>query len=191
MLESVAIAPLNHLLRRESWARKRLQSYAGKTARLRLPPFPDLVLTVQASGELSPAAGDSSDDAVLILSPRLLPRLLARDELAYQEISICGDRDFAEEIIRTGSNLPWDAEQELSSLMGDILAHRVVQSGRSLVHWHFETIRNLSQALVEYWTEERSLLVKPANMHNFAREVESLKDKTAYLEKRVDALIVQ
>jgi ubiquinone biosynthesis protein UbiJ len=117
--------------------------------------------------------------------------LLACDEPAYQEISIFGDRDFAEEIIRTGSNLPWDVEQELSSLMGDILAHRVVQSGRGLVDWHFETIRNLSQALVEYWTEERPLLAKPANMHSFIREVESLQDKTAYLEKRVDALIVQ
>ena len=72
MLASVAIAPLNHLLRRESWARKRLQSYAGKTARFRLPPFPDLALTIQASGELSPAAGDSSDDAVLILSPGIV-----------------------------------------------------------------------------------------------------------------------
>src|SRR3954451_19755557 len=185
MLESVAIAPLNHLLRRESWARKRLQPFAGKTARFRLPPFPDLVLTVQVNGELSPAAGDTSDDTVLILSPQLLPRLLACDELAHQEIGVFGDCDFAEEIIRTGSNLRWDAEQELSSLMGDILAHRVVKSCRSLAHWHTETVRNLSQALVEYWTEERPLLAKPDSLRNFIHEVRSLQDKAVCLEKRV------
>lgn len=191
MLESVAAALLNRLLHRESWARKRLQPYAGKTARFRLPPFPDLVLIVQATGELSPATGDGVDDAVLIAVPGLLPGLLSRDERAYREIAISGDREFAEEILRTGRNLNCDAEQELSHLMGDILAHRVVQSGRNLVHWHADTIRNLSQALMEYWTEERPVLAKPANLRNFIQEVESLQDKTAYLEKRVNALIVQ
>jgi ubiquinone biosynthesis accessory factor UbiJ len=191
MLESVAAALLNHLLRRESWARKRLQPYAGKTARFRLPPFPDLVLTVQATGELSPAMGDGVDAAVLIAAPGLLPGLLSGDERAYREIGISGDRELAEELLRTGRNLNCDAEQELSHLMGDILAHRVVRSGRNLVHWHADTIRNLSQALVEYWTEERPVLAKPANLRNFIREVESLQDKTAYLEKRVNALTVQ
>ncbi|HET7061933.1 MAG TPA: ubiquinone biosynthesis protein [Nitrosospira sp.] len=191
MLESVAAALLNHLLRGESWARKRLQPYAGKTARFCLPPFPDLVLIVQATGELSPATGDRVDDTVLIAAPGLLPGLLSGDERAYRKIYISGDREFAEEILHTGRNLNCDAEQELSHLMGDILAHRVVQSGRNLVHWHADTIRNLSQALMDYWTEEHPVLAKPAHLRNFIREVESLQDKTAYLEKRVNALIVQ
>ena len=103
MLASVAIAPLNHLLRGESWARKRLQPCAGKTARFRLPPFVNLALTVQASGEVSTASSGAPDDAVFTLTPRLLPRLLAQKEDAYREIRISGDSEFAEEILKRGS----------------------------------------------------------------------------------------
>jgi len=191
MLASVAIAPLNHLLRGESWARKRLQRYPGKTARFRLPPFPDFAVTVQASGELSSAPQGTADDAVLRLAPGLLPRLLARDERAYQEIHVSGDSEFAEEIIGIGKNLHWNAEQDLSALFGDVVAHRVAQSGKSLMHWHTETIRNLLQALMEYWTEERLLLARPANMRSFAREVKALQDRTTHLEQRLSTLIAR
>ena len=161
MLASVAIAPLNHLLHGESWARKRLQACAGKTARFRLPPFIDLALTVQASGEVSAAASDARDDAVLTLDPGLLPRLLARDEDAYREIRISGDSAFAEEILHIGKNLRWDVEQDLSGIMGDILAHRVVQAGESLMQWQTETFQNMLQTSKEYLTEEQPLLAKP------------------------------
>lgn len=189
MLASVAIAPFNHLLRGESWARKRLQPCAGKTARFRFPPFPDLALTVQASGEISPAARGTPDDAVVTLVPGLLPRLLARDQDAYREIRISGDTEFAEEIIRVGKDLHWDAEQDLSSVTGDILAHRIAQAGQGLVYWHTETIRNLLQTLMEYWTEEQPLLAKPANLREFIREVDALQEGTAHLEQRINALI--
>jgi ubiquinone biosynthesis protein UbiJ len=191
MLASVAVAPFNHLLRGESWARKRLQPCAGKTARFRLPPFPDLALTVQASGEVSPAAQGTPDDAIVTLAPGLLPRLLAHDEDAYREIRISGDNEFAEEIIRIGKNLRWDAEQDLSGVMGDILAHRVAQAGQNLVHWHTETARNLLQMMMEYWTEEQPVLAKPSALHEFMREVDALKDETAHLEQRINALIAK
>lgn len=188
MLAAVAIAPLNHLLRGESWARKRLQPCAGKTARFRVPPFLDLALTVQASGELSAAPREAPDDAILTLVPGLLPRLLAHDEEAYREIRVSGDSAFADEILHVGKNLYWDVEQELSGVMGDILAHRVARAGASLVQWHTETVRSLSQALLEYLTEEQPLLAKPVDMHEFNREVNRLRDDAANLEIRVKTL---
>jgi ubiquinone biosynthesis protein UbiJ len=188
MLASVAIAPLNHLLRGESWARKRLQPCAGKTARFRLPPFLNLALTVQASGEVSTASSGTLDDAVFTLTPRLLPRLLAHEEDAYREIRISGDSAFAEEILHIGKNLHWDVEKDLSGVVGDIVAHRVVQAGDRLVHWHTETIRNLSQTLVEYLTEEQPLLAKPIDIKGFVQEINALQDDAAQLEERVKAL---
>lgn len=188
MLASVAIAPLNHLLRGESWARKRLQPCAGKTARFRVPPFFNVALTVQASGELATAAIGVSDDAVFTLAPGLLPRLLAHDEDVCREIRISGDSAFAEEILHIGKNLHWDVEQDLSEVIGDIAAHRLVQAGDRLVHWHGETIRNLSQTLVEYLTEEQSLLAKPIDMHELIHDVNALRDDAAKLEERVKVL---
>lgn len=188
MLASVAIAPLNHLLRGESWARKRLQPCVGKTARFRVPPFLDLALTVQAGGEVSAAPREASEDAVFTLVPGLLPRLLAHDEDAYSEIEISGDSVFAEEILNIGKNLRWDVEQDLSGLLGDILAHRVVRTGESLLHWHTETVRNLSQTLLEYLTEEQPVLAKPLDMHKFIHEVNAIKDHATDLEIRVKSL---
>jgi ubiquinone biosynthesis protein UbiJ len=117
--------------------------------------------------------------------------LLAHDEDAYREIRISGDNEFAEEIIRIGKNLRWDAEQDLSGVMGDILAHRVAQAGQNLVHWHTETARNLLQMMMEYWTEEQPVLAKPSALHEFMREVDALKDETAHLEQRINALIAK
>lgn len=188
MLASVAIAPLNHLLRGESWALKRLQVHAGKTARFRLPPFPDLALTIQASGEVSAAAKGASDDVTLTLIPGLLPRLLAHDEDAYRKVRVLGDSEFGEEILLIGKNLHWDVEQDISGVMGDILAHRVVRAGEGLMHWQTETARNLWQALVEYLTEEQPLLAKSMDMHEFIREVNTLRSHAASLEMRLNAL---
>jgi len=73
--------------------------------------------------------------------------------------------------------------------IGPCLAHRAVQAGENLVHWHTETIRNLSQTLMEYFTEEQPLLAKPVDVHEFFQEVNGLRDNVANLERRVEALI--
>ena len=188
MLASIAIAPFNHLLRGENWARKRLQPCAGKTVRFCIPPFIDFSLVVQPSSEISAAAEATAIDATLTFVPGLLPRLLARDEDAYRKILISGDSDFAEELLYIGKNLHWDVEQDLSYVMGDILAYRVVQAGDSLVQWHTETIRNLSQTLAEYWTEEQPLLAKPTYVRKFICDVNALRENVEQLEKRVEKL---
>ncbi|PTR14737.1 MULTISPECIES: SCP2 domain-containing protein [unclassified Nitrosospira] len=189
MLASLAIAPLNHLLHGESWARKRLQAYAGKTARFRLPPFIDLALTIKASGEVSTAPSNTRDDAILTVDPVLLPRLLARDEDAFRSVRVSGDGAFADEILHIGKNLSWNLEEDLSGIMGDILAHRAVLAGQSLAHWHTETIRNLLQMSLEYLTEERPLLAKPFYMYEFVHEVSALQEAALNLDKRVNALM--
>lgn len=185
---AIAISPLNHLLRGASWARKRLTPLAGKTVCFRIPPFPDLAVTIQTSGEVLAAESNASTDVTLTATPGLLPRLLARDEDAYREIEISGDRMLAAEILDIAKNLRWEVEQDLSQVMGDILAHRVVQTGNSVVQWHTETARNLSQALMEYWTEEQPLLAKPTQVREFIGAVSALQNDIAQLEKRIKAL---
>jgi ubiquinone biosynthesis protein UbiJ len=189
MLASLAIAPLNHLLHGESWARKRLQSCSGKTARFRLSPFIDVALTVKASGDVSTAASNTRDDVILTIDPVLLPRLLARDEDAFRNIRISGDSAFADELLHVGKHLRWDLEEDLSRILGDILAHRVVLAGQNLTRWHAETIRNVLQMSTEYLTEERPLLAKPVYMYEFVHEVSALHEAALNLEKRVSALM--
>jgi ubiquinone biosynthesis protein UbiJ len=190
MLVSVAIAPLNHVLQGESWARRRLQAFAGKTARFRIPPFIDLTLTVQAEGEVSAAAGNSPCDAIFTLDPPLFLflRLLASNAEAYPEIRISGDSAFADEILQIGKNLRWDVEEDLSRVIGDILAHRVVRTGDNLIQWQKGAFHNLLQTMAEYWTEEQPLLAKPVDMRELTHEVSRLSLDTEHLEERLNAL---
>lgn len=188
MLASVAIAPLNHLLQSESWARRRLQAYAGKTARFRLPPLVDLALTVQAGGEVSAAASDSPCDAIFTLHPALFPRLLANNTDACPEIRISGDSAFADEILQIVKSLRWDVEEDLSRIMGDVLAHRVIRTGDNLIQWQKGVLHNLLQTMTEYWTEEQPVLAKPVDMREVTREISRLSADTRRLEERLDTL---
>ncbi len=188
MLASVSLAPFNHFLPSKSWAGKRLQPYVGKTVRLCISSFFNIVLTVQTSGELSAAMSSATVDTTITLTPGLLLRLLAHDEEVYRKISISGDSVFAEELLCISKNLHWDVEQDLSRIMGDILAHRVVRISKDLKQWHNKTIRNLSETLVEYWMEEQPLLAKSVRVHEFICEVGALKDDVEQLEKRVEKI---
>jgi len=188
MLSSVALAPFNHILLSENWAKRRLQSHTGKTIKICVSPFLCTALTIQESGELLAVANNSSIDTTATFTLGLLPRLLTHDEGAYSEISISGDDEFAEELIYISRNLHWDVEQELSKITGDIFAHRIVQTGQDIKCWHSENTENLSAALAEYWLEEQPLLAKSSHVKEFISDVNELSNDMEQLETRVEKI---
>ena len=65
MLASGAAGVINHLLRGEEWARSRLKTHAGKTARVRIPPL-DFDFIVLEDGEIEEAGSHQVSPDVLI-----------------------------------------------------------------------------------------------------------------------------
>jgi ubiquinone biosynthesis protein UbiJ len=190
MLPPITIAAFNHVLNGESWACKRLQSYAGKSAYLSIFPLIDLNIVIQTDGKLAIThSTNTTTDTSLIIAPALLPRLISHDENAFHEIKIMGDTVFANELLFIVKNLHWDIEQDLSSIFGDMLAHRVIKVGQNLIHWQSESLLNLSQAMIEYLTEEKSVLSSRALIDSFTTDVNSLQDHVIHLEKRIYRLI--
>lgn len=188
MLTSIAITPINHVLHGESWACKRLQPWAGKTVRIQIFPFVDFTFTIQADGMLSAAPDSTIADTSLSLTPSLLPYFLTKEEAVLRNIKISGDDTIANELIDVGKHLHWDIEQDLSNIVGDIPAHRVIQVSESIINWHVNSINDLSQALVEYWTEEQPILAKTFNVNNFVCEVGKLQNAAEQLEQRIQNL---
>lgn len=188
MLTSIAVAPINHILRGESWACKYLQSYSGKTICVQIPPLFELNMIIQANGEVQDTLKQEKMDATLCLSPGVLPGLFAHDEDAYSKIKISGDTDFANELIHISKNINLNIEQDLSRIVGDIPAHRIAQAGEKVIQWHADSINNLSQALVEYWMEEQPMLAKSPYINGFANEVKTLQDKADQLDQRIQLL---
>jgi len=192
MFAQLSAAALNHVLAQNSWANARLVPFAAKTVRFNLAPF-SFVYLILSDGSLqatdlnvNDSKGDS--DVELTIAPTLLPRLLAKDELAHAQIVSIGDAALLTEIFYLWRNLHWDAAQDLSFFTGDIAAERVVQT---LQHSHAQlkdAALNFSQAATEYWTEERPLLAKPNQIAAFAAGVDTLRDDLARLTARLHRL---
>lgn len=187
MFDILAGPPLNHLLRANAWARDALKTHAGKTASFRCLPFITR-LTVLDSGEVLPAAAEAVPAVTLTLTPGLMLRVAARDETAWRDVIIDGDTAFAGAIHHLWQHLRWDVEEDLSKVVGDVAAHRIAESGRSLQRWAQAGSDNLAHSFAEYWTEEQPLIAAKQDVGRFTADVDQLRDDTARLEKRIDLL---
>lgn len=134
---------LNHVLQQEPQAMERLRRQAGKRLLLRWANI-ELVLQPTAVGLLALAdAGTEPDLRLRVLESA--PWSLAQTVLAGEKpaVDIQGDVQFAAEVAWLADNLRWDLEEDLSRVLGDVMAHRLVGLGRMVL----DTLRGfLSQA---------------------------------------------
>ncbi|SER32867.1 ubiquinone biosynthesis protein UbiJ [Nitrosomonas sp. Nm51] len=189
MFTSVATSQFNLILRQESWPCKRLQPFEGRTVRVRIPPLIDLTLTVLENGELLHCPDQTEADATLFIPSALLPGLLARNETAYDKITISGDTVFANELIVIGKHIKPGIEQNLSGIMGDIPAHRIAQISGGIFQWHIKMARNLAETLGEYWQEEQPIIVKSNAVNNISHQIKTLQRDTDRLAGRINRII--
>lgn len=187
MFDPAAVGFINHLLRGAGWARDEFKRFAGRSARFEAFPF-TLSLTVLDSGEVALADAAATPIVTARVTPGLMLRLAARDETAWQDIEIAGDTDFAAAIHHVARNLRWDVEEDLSRVFGDIAAHRMAETGRTLNRWGAQALENTGRAFAEYWTEERPLIAGRRDLDEFNRAVDALRDDVARLEKRIENL---
>jgi len=180
-------AGLNHLLRSASWARDALRPHAGKTVRLEIAPFSH-ALTVLDNGEVAPAASGARPSTRIQLTPGVMLRVVANDETAWQDVHLEGDTELGTVIHHLARHLRWDAEEDLSRVFGDILAHRMVRSGRELRRWSEQALENTGRSFAEYWTEEQPLIAGARDLDAFYRDVDQLRDAVDRLEKRIENL---
>jgi ubiquinone biosynthesis protein UbiJ len=182
------VAVVNHLLAREAWAADRLKPFAGRRVRLRMAPLPDLDLAITAAGRLEGAAGEGVPDLTVTLAPGALPGLLARDDRLMREAEVDGDTDLAAALQFVFRNLRWDAEEDLSRVIGDAAAHRVAGAGRAFVAWQRDAAQRLGDNVAEYLKEESQQLPRPDDVAAFGRAVADARDAVERLDKRIARL---
>lgn len=186
MFALLATRPINHLLARNSWALARLKPFAGKTARFECVPFA-ITLGIRPDGQVELSA-TGEPDVTIRSSPGVVLRLAARDETAWQEVSVSGDTDFAAALDHVCRNLQWDVEEDLARVFGDVVAHRMMLTAGTFQDWGGQAADNLARSFAEYWTEEQPLIARAADVEEFNREVDRLRDAVARLEKRMEML---
>ncbi len=178
---------VNRLTGDAPMARERLARFAGKTAAFRVGPVP-VALTVQTTGEVLPAVEGAARDLEVRLSPFLLPRLAARDESAFRDVEMQGDAEFAGEVAYLARHLRWDAEEDLSRVVGDTAANRLATAARTAAAWGKDASERLAANAAEYLTEERPVIATRVKVEDYVAGVTDLRDAVERLEKRIERL---
>lgn len=194
-LTRINAAFFNHLLAQQPWAKNQLCLHAGKTIRLEIPPIA-LDLLIDNNGEFSAfntdqdtnSAGKTNTDATLTLPPAAALRMAIQGALDTSQVVMHGDTELAASVGKVLRELSWDIEEDLSHVVGDIPATKIVGMGKQLLRQSKQQSANLAAMLAEYWQEENPLITKRRHLEQFAAEVDELRDATQRLAKRITQL---
>lgn len=186
MIDTLILGALNHLLGQAEWARRQLQSFAGRQARFDMPPW-QLAFSVNAEG-LFETVGEGEIDVTVALPAETPLLALQGIDRAMAEAHVTGNAEFATALSFVLKNLRWDAEEDLSKLVGDIAAHRLVGAASSLATWQQQAARNVAENIGEYLGEESALLVQRRELAKFREELADFNMRIERLEARARTL---
>ena len=90
---------------------------------------------------------------------------------------------------KLASQLRWDVEEDLSKLVGDAMAHRMVESGKKVKNLSQAAVKDLRDSVIEYLVHERPTLVVNQELDQYKEDVRRLRDDVDRVEKRVERLL--
>ncbi|WP_173830605.1 ubiquinone biosynthesis accessory factor UbiJ [Herminiimonas arsenitoxidans] len=180
-------AAINHLLAQEAWARAKLMPHAGKIAVLDGGVLA-MRLKVTSDGMLEAAMADEAPTVTIRMQLSDLPLIMQNRERAFSYVKVEGDADFANTISQLSQSLRWEAEDDLSKVVGDIAATRIVAGAHSALNTAKSLHQSVSENVAEYFLEENPMLIRPQAVSDFTGEVTKLRDDVARLAKRIEKL---
>jgi ubiquinone biosynthesis protein UbiJ len=176
---------VNHVLRTAPLAMERLARHAGA------PRDSSWARCVRAhgadTGEVTAAVGGASARSQGARLALPAAALAAGEEAAFRDIGHAGDMEFAQEISYIARNLSWDVEEDLSKVVGDIAAHRLVGAGRAAAHLGRDATLRVAQGAAEYWTEESPLIASRVKVQGFIAMLPTCANPST-LDKRIERL---
>lgn len=124
---------LNHVLMQEKQAQERLVRQKGRVVHVRWGLFAlDLVVTPAGLVDRAPP-GATADLTLSVATESPLAVLQAVMAGKPPPVKIDGDVQLAAELGWLAENLRWDAEEDLSRVIGDAPAHAIADVGRRIV----------------------------------------------------------
>ena len=135
---------------------------------------------------------DAEPDATISGSPAALFKLGVHRDAAplffSGEVEIRGDTRLGRQFKSLLAEMEIDWEEHLSTLIGDIAAHRVAGMFNELKKWSKSAAGNFADDIGEYLQEESRDVVSEAEMGMFYHQVDKLRDDTERLKARFDRL---
>lgn len=187
MLNSLASSLSRHLLEPADWARARLAKHAGKNATVEMPMM-TITLRIGSAGYLEPIEYLENPEVTIVLTPLAVALWMPDRQAAMREIRVEGDTEMAAAISYVAANLRWDFEEDLSRVVGDVVAHRIGSGVRRMASWPRTAADSFAHNAAEYFSEETHLLATPLQAAGFVKSVDDLRDAVERLDKRIDRL---
>ena len=184
---------VNRVLSDYPAARVQLQAHQGKLiavtvgpviTRMRVSREGDMALV----GDTGTATPSPTPDVTLTIALALLPRLAAKDATALSKIGFAGDSELAATLSDIARNVEWDIEADLSRVVGDIAAHRTVDTAKRGHEWRKDAAQRLTANVAEYLLEERRAFISTRELDELAQRNEILRDDIARLDARLARL---
>ena len=187
LLSRSLISVLNHLLRNEPWARKRLIEYVGQAVKFKLP-LVDFTLAIDVDGLVCTYVDQPI--AVILTIPQIAIAAFCIEgkKGALKRVHIEGDAEFAAILSELMEQLRWEAEEDLAKLIGPTAAHGLVSTAQATQQQGQRLIKNYVENLVEYALYEQPILVGQDSLKTFTQQVVTLRDDLSRLEKRIEQL---
>lgn len=191
MLLSALEANLNRNIAASSAARALRARLSGKSLRLQLTGLP-MEFHVSSDGERIKLSNDAaaSADATLSGSPLGLLSLAQQHATSTSgsSVRIEGDAEVAQKFSELLKQAKPDIEEELSRIIGDVAAHQIGNTVRSLLGFGRRVGDTLLQNVGEYLSEEGRDVPSKTEADEFNHDVDVLRDDVERFEARLNAL---
>lgn len=192
MLLTALESTLNRNIAAASTARALCARLAGKTLRLQIAGIPfELLLRAEAEGIYLTADSDTTADATLSGSPiglLTLAKQTSTSSLSGSSVRIAGDAEVAQAFSQLLKQVKPDLEEELSRMIGDVAAHQIGNTVRSVFGFGRRLGDTLLQNVGEYLSEESRDVPSKTEAEEFIRDVDTLRDDVERFDARLSAL---
>ena len=121
-----------------------------------------------------------------LISFAKLLRNNSSDALRDGTISINGDVAVAQKFQKLFAMIKPDIEEELSHVVGDIMANNIVKVSKKTGDWIQNTRDILQENIKEYLQEEIKLMPSKYEFNLFSKEVSKIRDDIERLEKKIN-----
>ena len=178
---------INHLIEQERWAHELLLPREGQSISIALP-IGDFQIAIQEGIFVNEGNTNLSSVNLVITQEAIWTFLKEGKSGAMKFVKISGDIDFAADLNRLAVDLKWEVEEDLSKLVGDAPARRVVLESKKMFHQTQLAMNDLKGGVRDYLVYEKNILVDSQQMNDFKSELRLLRDQLDRAEKKVNQL---